>query len=68
MSKARDFLNQINDEYKPSNPKIDLFVDGEYHSSTNWSKTNKDAIDTFKKAYPKLADKKITAMQDKRKR
>lgn len=33
--------------YKDSNPKIDLFVYGQYHSSTNWAKTCKDAIEAF---------------------
>ena len=41
--------------YNPSNPKIDLYLDGVYHASTNWAKTTKEAVINFKTNYPDLA-------------
>ena len=50
----------IKEAYSPSNPKVDLYVDGKYHSSTNWSKTVKHAVQTFKEKFPEHAEKKIS--------
>jgi len=44
--------------------KIDLFVDGEYVCSTNWSKTCKGAIATYKTRNPSVIGK-VTANFDK---
>ena len=52
--------------YNPSNPKIDIYLSGAYHTSTNWAKTNKEAIDNFKANYPDLAFTfKVTAKRSK---
>ena len=33
--------------YKESNPKIDIYVDGKYKCSSNWYRTNKQAIAVY---------------------
>lgn len=41
------------------NIKMDIHVDGKYHSSTTQSKTNKEAKEKFLKAFPQHQGKKI---------
>lgn len=52
-------IKELDESYSPNNPKIDLFVDGKYHSSTNWSPTVKHAVESFKEKFPEHSDKKI---------
>lgn len=52
--------------YRESNPKIDVYADGVYQYSTNWSRTCKEAIQKFKDKKPTIArTKKITAIIDR---
>jgi hypothetical protein len=44
----------LDEEYNPKNPKIDLFHNGDYHASTNWSPNTKHAIDRLKEKSPNL--------------
>lgn len=55
-------------EYSPSNPKIDLYVNGHYQYSTNFFSRCKDAKDYFTKDLLSLFDKDgavITAKKGK---
>ena len=59
-------MNTIIHGYRDTNPTIDIYVNGVYYHSTNWSRTNKDALSRFKDKYPELANKcKITAKRSK---
>lgn len=44
----------VDGQYHEKNPKIDLFHNGAYVASTNWSKTVKHAVDTIKTKKPEL--------------
>ncbi len=39
-------------KYKPSNPKIDVHIDGLYISSTCWYKRCKDVKKVFREKFP----------------
>lgn len=47
--KKQDFMKE---EYSSKNPKIDLYCDGKYVASTNYSKTVKEAIKKYKEKHP----------------
>ena len=51
--------------YDPLNPKIDLFVDGRYVCSTNWSRTCRDAVASYMSRNPDVRGK-VTASKSKR--
>lgn len=53
---------KVDGAYSHKNPKIDLFIDGEYRTSTNWSSTINHAIKSLKDKNPDIKDKKITAI------
>lgn len=45
------------ESYSEKNPKIDLYCDGKYVASTNYSKTVKEAIKKYKEKYPEKKGK-----------
>jgi hypothetical protein len=45
---------------KTNNPKIDIYVNGNYRASTTWAKTCTQAVERFKNAYPD-EEGKVTA-------
>jgi len=47
--------------YKETNKKIDIFVNGIYKCSTNWSKTCKEAKEKFLEKNPELKNEKVEA-------
>lgn len=42
-----------------TNPKIDIFVNGEYVATTKWSKTAKSAKESYLKKYPELTPEMV---------
>lgn len=44
--------------------KIDIFVNGNYHSSTDWNKTCKAAKSRFLEKYPKVKPEVVKAFFD----
>lgn len=54
---------------KPDYPKIDIYVDSKYRSTTTWSRTCREAVAVFKQVNPIIAQraKKITARFNRRK-
>ena len=49
------------DAYDPRNPKIDIYVDGAYKFSTNWSRTLAEALEKAKREHPEWSAHKVTA-------
>ena len=49
------------DAYDPRNPKIDIYVDGTYKFSTNWSRTIAEALEKAKREHPEWSAHKVTA-------
>jgi hypothetical protein len=49
-------------------PKIDIYVDGNYRTSTTWSRTCREAVAVFKQINPVVASRatSITARFDRR--
>ena len=59
--------SKIDGAYSESNPKVDLYVDGEYKSSTNWSSNSAAAIAAMEKKHPDVKGR-VTAVLAKKKK
>jgi hypothetical protein len=53
-------------EYRPNNPKIDIFVFDTYNCSTAWARTCKDAVEGFIARHPQFEGAKVVAKIDHR--
>lgn len=52
---------------KTNNPKIDIYVDGVYRSTTTWARTCRIAKERFLNAYPDIDPAKVKANFQERK-
>jgi hypothetical protein len=51
--------------YSEKNPKIDIYIDGKYFASTNFSKTCREAVEKIISKYPFLKDHKAKGKKSK---
>lgn len=48
-------------EYRKSNKKIDIHVNGKYKCTTNWAQTCKEAKKRYLELYPQYKNEKVKA-------
>jgi len=66
-SKSPITEGKMDGAYSESNPKVDLYVDGKYQASTNWSSNSAAAIAAMEKKHPNVKGR-VTAVLAKKKK
>jgi len=63
MKTFKEFIKEAYGD-KRDHKKINIFVNGTYHSSTSWAATHKEAKQKFLEKYPEHKEKKIQTQFD----